>query len=218
MYDYHMHTTFSDGKNTIKEMVETAKKLGLSEIAITDHVWKSTKWFDEYRNEIKQNNSDSISIKVGFEAKALSLKGEIDATDDMILKSDIRLGAIHRIPKSEGYELYLTREEVYENKQEAYDNWLQTSKALLMNKDVDVLAHPFMALNKYKISPLEKDVILLFNIAKEFNKKLEISFRYKKSNDLILKTLYNYPSLLLNISYGSDAHSSLELVKAHRFM
>ena len=33
----HTHTTFSDGKNTPKEMVEAYKKLGYGAVAITDH-------------------------------------------------------------------------------------------------------------------------------------------------------------------------------------
>ena len=36
--DYHMHTsTFSDGLNTIEEIVQFAWKIGLTEVAITDH-------------------------------------------------------------------------------------------------------------------------------------------------------------------------------------
>lgn len=40
----HTHTTFSDGKNSIKQMVINALKLGLNYLAITDHFsdsWKS---------------------------------------------------------------------------------------------------------------------------------------------------------------------------------
>ena len=35
--DYHTHTPYSHGKNTVLENVTAAKKLGLKEIAITDH-------------------------------------------------------------------------------------------------------------------------------------------------------------------------------------
>lgn len=36
-FDLHMHTIHSDGKNSVKEMLETAKKKGLDVVAITDH-------------------------------------------------------------------------------------------------------------------------------------------------------------------------------------
>ena len=35
--DLHMHTTYSDGKSSPRELLEAAKKLGLSSVAITDH-------------------------------------------------------------------------------------------------------------------------------------------------------------------------------------
>ncbi|MDE7076840.1 MAG: PHP domain-containing protein, partial [Clostridia bacterium] len=35
--DYHTHTPYSHGKNTVLENATAAKKLGLKEIAITDH-------------------------------------------------------------------------------------------------------------------------------------------------------------------------------------
>ena len=44
--DYHMHTsTFSDGLNTIDEIVQFAWKIWLSEIAITDHSQICLDWF-----------------------------------------------------------------------------------------------------------------------------------------------------------------------------
>ena len=35
--DYHTHTPYSHGKNTVFENVAKAKEIGLKEIAITDH-------------------------------------------------------------------------------------------------------------------------------------------------------------------------------------
>jgi histidinol-phosphatase (PHP family) len=38
MVSYHCHTTFSDGINSVFEMVEHAQKIGFSEIGISDHL------------------------------------------------------------------------------------------------------------------------------------------------------------------------------------
>ena len=35
--DYHTHTPYSHGKNTVLENAQAAKKLGLKQLAITDH-------------------------------------------------------------------------------------------------------------------------------------------------------------------------------------
>ena len=37
MIDYHVHTTFSDGANTPQQMIDEAVRLGITELAITDH-------------------------------------------------------------------------------------------------------------------------------------------------------------------------------------
>ncbi|MHA1257903.1 MAG: PHP domain-containing protein [Promethearchaeota archaeon] len=61
----HTHTIFSDGKNSIKDMVNKALKLGLNYLAITDHFtdsWKSgiittlnsREKIEDYLNEISE--------------------------------------------------------------------------------------------------------------------------------------------------------------------
>lgn len=216
MFDYHMHTTFSDGKNSIEEMVTVAEELGLHAIAITDHIWKTSEWFDKYCKLIKnENEKRNINILIGFEAKALSTNGEIDATKVMCNNADIKIGAIHRIPSSKEHNQYLTREDIVNNKQEAYNNWLETTKNMIINSDVDIIAHPLMALDKYSINVKENDIMDLFLLSKKYNTKLEISSRYNKSNKPLLNTLFQQPSFFQFISYGSDSHSVSELYKAH---
>ncbi len=36
-FDYHTHTTYSDGKGTMEESVKAAVERGLKALAITDH-------------------------------------------------------------------------------------------------------------------------------------------------------------------------------------
>jgi len=56
----HIHSTFSDGKNTIRQIVERALNLNLDYIAITDHFTDSWKeWVS------KLNNVDKISEYLG---------------------------------------------------------------------------------------------------------------------------------------------------------
>lgn len=71
-FTYHCHTTFSDGKSSIKEMLDRAVELGFTEIGISDHLavhknfMQSPSWsrFSEYyaphiyRQEFKSAISD----------------------------------------------------------------------------------------------------------------------------------------------------------------
>jgi len=56
----HIHSTFSDGKNTIRQIVESALNLNLDYIAITDHFTDSWK---EWVSKLK--NIDKISEYLG---------------------------------------------------------------------------------------------------------------------------------------------------------
>jgi len=38
MVDYHMHTTFSDGKDSYLSYLDVARKKDLAEIGFTDHI------------------------------------------------------------------------------------------------------------------------------------------------------------------------------------
>ena len=38
MIDYHIHTNFSDGKNSHEEIIRSAKELNLTEIGFSDHL------------------------------------------------------------------------------------------------------------------------------------------------------------------------------------
>ena len=50
----HTHSNFSDGKNSIKEIVERALESDLGYIAITDHFTDSWKeWVSKLKNEDK---------------------------------------------------------------------------------------------------------------------------------------------------------------------
>jgi len=215
-YDHHMHTTYSDGVNSVEDMVKMAIKIGLNQIAITDHIWRSTEWFDEYKEKIISLRAKNLNLLVGFEAKALSINGEIDATQYMCDHSDIKLGAIHRIPSGKELNAYLTKEEIIEDKNFAYLNWLNTTINMIKNRNVDIIAHPLMALDKYNIKANKSEIIEIMLLAKQYNTNFEISTRYKKSNQLIFDILSKIPSLCGVISYGSDAHSAIELQKAHR--
>lgn len=63
--DLHVHTSFSDGLNTVKEVIEQAKRIGLDGIAVTDH--------NEVRGSRKAIEHASSGFKVipGVEISAI---------------------------------------------------------------------------------------------------------------------------------------------------
>lgn len=83
--DYHTHTPYSHGKNTIEENAARAKELGLKAIGISDHGFShivyglSRKDMAAYRKECKAASEKfGIDVLVGIESNIRGVSGECD--------------------------------------------------------------------------------------------------------------------------------------------
>ena len=67
--DYHTHTPYSHGKNTIEENVARAKEIGLQQIGITDHGFSHLA-FGLHRKEVQSYKAEcrEAEAKHGMEA------------------------------------------------------------------------------------------------------------------------------------------------------
>jgi DNA polymerase (family 10) len=101
--DLQMHTTASDGRSTIEEMAEGAKRLGYRYILITDHSKAVTiaNGLDERRavehiRRIKaaRKKVKGIEIWAGTEVDILG-DGKLDYSDELLKQFDIVLASIH---------------------------------------------------------------------------------------------------------------------------
>lgn len=154
--DYHTHTPYSHGKNTVLENAAAAKKLGLKQIAITDHGFNhllfglKRKKLDELRAEIKEAEKlTGVKVLMGMESNLISLDGETDMRPEDLDKFDIYLFGIHEVLKfrkiSDFYNIMVRNytayklgkkppEKVIENTTKAYINAVK-------NNPVDILTH-----------------------------------------------------------------------------
>ncbi len=101
--DLHMHTTASDGRNSMEQMAEAARARGLQYIAITDH--SATHGFnnhvtaDELRRQIERvrevNASlDGIEVLIGTETN-IGTDGSPDYPDELLAELDWVMGSMH---------------------------------------------------------------------------------------------------------------------------
>jgi|HubBroStandDraft_6_1064221.scaffolds.fasta_scaffold00990_3 DNA polymerase (family 10) len=101
--DLQMHTTASDGRNSIEEMGQAAKKLGYEYIALTDHSKAVTvaNGMDDKRTlaQIKkiraaQERVPGIRMLAGIEVDILK-SGSLDLSNEVLAQLDVVVASIH---------------------------------------------------------------------------------------------------------------------------
>jgi len=111
--DLHMHSSWSDGRDSIEAMVLASRQLGYEYIAITDHsqrAWSSRKLALEdvprQREEIETLRSKiaGITILHGVEVDILC-DGTLDFDDEVLGGFDIVLASLHDACEQDGPQL-----------------------------------------------------------------------------------------------------------------
>ncbi len=199
--DLHAHTTYSDGKSTIEEMVEHAAKLGYEYIALTDHspsqrvargldLDRLEQKIEEIERLRKRRRGLAPHILIGTEVDILA-DGKLDYPDEILARLDIVVAAIHSLFRH--------------NKDETTGRLLDA----LANPQLDILAHPTSRLIGSR-EPLEIDFERVLDAAVKYGAALEIngSMYRLDLNDSMARAAYEAGVLL---AIGSDAHSIAQL-------
>ena len=103
---YHAHSVYSDGKNTLEEMVQSAIRCGMKEIGFTDHApmtfycdWSmDEKNVPSYKKEVlalKEKYKNQIKIYLGIEQDYYSIEADPDY--------EFILGSVHYVYKNGEY-------------------------------------------------------------------------------------------------------------------
>lgn len=106
--DLHMHTTATDGEDTLAEMVRAAVAIGLRYIAITDHGQRVTmargldpvrllkQWneIDRLNESLAEDGHPPIVVLKGIEVDMLE-KGGLDLSDEVLEQADWVVASLH---------------------------------------------------------------------------------------------------------------------------
>ncbi len=197
--DLQMHTTWSDGWNSIEEMAEAGRKCGYEYIAITDHspTLGITKGLTEDKiykqiEEIKKINKKFKGFKIltGIEVDIRD-NGQLDLPNSVLKELDIVVASIHtkfNLPKEQ-----MTKRII---------------KAL-ENEVVDILGHPTGRLLG-KREPYEVDMKKIIDAAKANKKVLELNGCPDRLdlNDIYLRQAKEKG---VKIAISTDSHKNLHL-------
>ncbi|MFW6269515.1 MAG: DNA polymerase/3'-5' exonuclease PolX [Bacillota bacterium] len=197
--DLQSHTQASDGKLSLKEMAEAAKKRGYEYLAITDHSQKVSmaNGLDESRlreqieliEEYNKNNEDNFKLLKSSEVDILK-DGSLDLPDSVLKELDLVVGAIH-------YNFKLSRKE-------------QTERVLkaMENPYLNIIAHPSGRLIGRR-KPYEIDLKEVIGEAKNKGCILEIN---ASPSRLDLSSTFSKiaKEIGVKMAISTDAHSGNE--------
>ncbi|HEX6594585.1 MAG TPA: DNA polymerase/3'-5' exonuclease PolX [Bacillota bacterium] len=193
--DLHMHTTWSDGAQSIEEMVLAARKRGYRYIAITDHSkflrvanGLSEQRLLQQREEIERlkEKYEDIHIFAGVEMDILP-DGKLDYSNEFLKKMDFVIAAIHS-------SFNQTEEQIMTRLYNA-----------LENPYVSLIAHPTGRLiGRRKGYPVNLEKLL--ERAKETNTALELNANPNRF-DLSAEWVQKVQEQEIPIAINTDAHS-----------
>ncbi|HHX51350.1 MAG TPA: PHP domain-containing protein [Clostridia bacterium] len=209
--DYHLHSTYSDGRATIRELAETAQAKGLQEIAITDHGPKNILvgvkgpgTYGEIKKEVEEIQPEfpGLKIQVGAEANITGVDGQIDIPKKVYEKLDWLLVGLHPYIIPEDWQTgwsYVLGNQVHR----VSESWRQkvintNTKALveaLYRHEVDVVAHPGLNM------PIDAEELARACAATDTAYEINTGHNYQTLADVIRATRHG-----VKLVVNSDAH------------
>ncbi|MFJ7934948.1 DNA polymerase/3'-5' exonuclease PolX [Sporosarcina sp. NPDC096371] len=193
--DLHMHTTWSDGGYSIREMVEACRAKGYSYMVITDHTeylkvanGLTPERVREQIAEIRALNDEykDIEIFCGTEMDILP-DATLDFDDELLSELDFVIASIHS-------SFSQTQEQIMER--------LHTA---MKNPHVDMIAHPTGRIIGQR-EGYNPDIPQLIQWAKEYGKVLELNANPYRL-DLATDYLVMAQEAGVPIAINTDAHA-----------
>jgi DNA polymerase (family X) len=197
--DLHAHTKATDGHNTIREMAEAARQMGLEYLSITEHSRKlaMARGLDPQRlakqvDEIDRLNAElkGITLLKGIEVDILE-DGNLDLPDSVLARLDLVVGAVHS-------KFDLSRAKQTERILRAMDR-----------PHFTILAHPSGRLIDQR-APYDVDVLAIIRKARERGCFLELN-AHPERLDLLDTHCQAAKEEGVLVAVSSDAHSTFQL-------
>ena len=202
--DLQMHTIWSDGNESVRDMAEAARKLGYEYIAVTDHVGslKIANALDAAA--IKQQAKEIEKLNEEYEKQGIPF--HVIHGAEVNIKADAKLD----MPDSVLKEIELVLASIHSGFNDDVTKIMKRFTAAFENENVDIIAHPSGRLI------LERSGYR-FNLNEMIEKSLatetvlEID-AYPNRLDLNDQNAYDAIKAGCTLSIDTDSHTSSELV------
>jgi putative hydrolase len=210
--DMHVHSTFSDGRDTIEDNVAQAERLELTELGCVDHVRADTRWLPEYTAAVRRVRATTgVRLTCSIEAKLLDTTGALDLPADLD-GVEVIFAADHQVPLQDGPTHPREVGERLQRGELRAEDVLEaiviaTARSLDRAHPV-VIAHLFSVLPKIGLDEADVPAELLRHLASECKRTgqtVEISERWRCPS---ARTLQPFAELGVPIVVSTDSHSA----------
>lgn len=200
--DLHMHTTWSDGGYSIREMVDACRAKGYTYMVITDHSQYLKVANGLTPKQLREQIAEIRSLNDEYEDIEIFCGTEMDILPDATLNFDDELLQ----------ELDFVIASIHSNFNQPQEQIMERLHSAIRNPHVDMIAHPTGRLIG-KRDGYDPDVPQLIEWAKEYGKILELNANPYRL-DLATDYLVMAQNLGVPIAINTDAHAIDQL----RFM
>jgi DNA polymerase (family 10) len=192
--DFHTHTTYSDGRNTLEQMARAARARGYEYLVVTDHSYSlgitqglTLEKARAQREEIDELNRQLYPFRI-LQGVELEIRRdcELDFPNEVLATFDVVAASLHTGTRKSG------------------DRNTERILTALHNANVHILNHPTGRIVPTRQS-YEVDLEQVVEAAKLGRKVLEINGSERM--DLDAATARMAAQLGVTLSLGSDAHS-----------
>ncbi len=227
-YDLHIHTEYCGhaGGMTIPAICHQADYLGLSAIAITDHIFKPSDWafVEKIRAEVKACNTHcKVYVGAEVDVDAMHTDGRL-VTDDLD-GLDIVIAGYHYVPTVGNYP-----RSIEENPLEAEEFmkvWTSSLLGVVSNPNIHTLAHPGRLLAaSVDLDVYFDDAMAVFEQAAKLSTENHVAWELNELSGYRLSHYWQehwwqISQIALDagvkLVYGSDAHQP-EAIGMHNFV
>lgn len=187
--EWHIHTSYTDGKSTVFEYCEKAIEMEIPLLAFTEHVRENLTYdLNIFLNDIEKAREEfNLVVLSGCEAKVLP-NGEIDVEKQILKELDYPIFAFHSFPAD-------------------IDKYIECLKSVLKNEYVNTWAHPGSFLLRHNLKVPEDQLVEVFKLMS----KKEILFEINRKHTLPENWQNIAEKYNVKMVNGSDAHSVDEI-------
>jgi DNA polymerase (family 10) len=197
--DLHVHSNWSDGRDSIEDMAVAARALGYRYMAITDHSkglgiahGLNEERVREQRAEIRRMNESLKDFRIlsGIEVD-IRADGSIDLPDDLLAELDVVVAAVHSAMGQE------------------QDKMTRRIIRAMENPHVDIVAHPTGRLLGVR-EAMAMDMEAIFHAAARTGTAMEINAMPDRL-DLKDIHIFRVRELGAKLTLGTDSHATEHL-------